>query len=208
MKRTFLAGLFLALAGLLFVAPAEAVLTMGPSGICPQTIGHAAVGTAGVGNATDCNLFITFNADGSITTTPGPQATYESIEDALIGVTNNTGTAITAFHLSGTGIGGFDGDGINVYTNGGNIPNNVNDTTGYGGLQAWFTNNTGNDLDVNFIGGIPANGGTAFFSLEEPALLNLVVNNNVPEPASLGVIGLGTLALGVSRRRRAKRSMA
>src|SRR6478736_3055796 len=104
---------FAALVGLaaLGSSPASAVV-MGPSGICPTTLGHTAVGSAGVGNAADCNLVITFNADGSIVTTAGPQSTFESVEDALIGVVNNSGHTIFSFNLDGgtSEIMGSDGD--------------------------------------------------------------------------------------------------
>lgn len=181
--------------------PAHAGLTMGPSGVCPTTAGHAPFGGGNVGNATDCNLFIDFNANGSIATTAGPQTTYDNVEDALIGVRNHTGSTIFSFNLSGSQIGDFDGDGIDGYANGGPIAPNALDLTGYGGPDAYFTNNTGNSLTVNFIHGIAA-GGSGFFSLEEPASLSLVVTA-APEPISMAILGSGLLGLGLVRRRRA-----
>lgn len=206
--------------GVMAASPASAALVYGASGICPATqVGstqHSAVGTAGLGNATDCNLVITFNANGSITTS-GPGGTFESIEDALIGVVNNTGHAITGFHLSNPGqvIMGFDGDGIDLYTfddspslHEQNIgPAGTNpDTTGYGGFNAWFTNIavTLDSGDVMFANGGIMAGHTDFFSLELPASLNLVVTNT-PEPASLALVGAGLAGLAM-RRRRAKKA--
>ncbi|MDE2183193.1 MAG: PEP-CTERM sorting domain-containing protein [Alphaproteobacteria bacterium] len=203
-------------------------LIYGSGGICPATqVGsyqHSAVGGAGLGSATACNLVITFNADGSIVTTSGPQADYESVEDTLIGVVNNSGHAITSFNLSNTGVRimGFDSDGIDIYTlftdpNGGPTPVETNigpagsntDTSGYGGYNAYFTNiSAGLDSGtVNFAnGGIP-NGGTDFFSLEEQASLNLQVNSNVPEPATLSLLAAGLLTAGGFRfRRKAKKA--
>jgi hypothetical protein len=187
-------------AGLAAMAMPANALTMGPSGVCPTTAGHGAFGSGGPGNATDCNLFIDFMANGSISTTAGPQTTFDSIEDSLIGVYNHTGSAIFSFNLAGLGIGGFDGDGIDGYANGGPIVSVAGDTTGYGGVNAFFTNNLGNSLTVNFVNGIAA-GGHDFFSLEEPASLSLVVTP-APEPVSMAILGTGLLGLGLVRRRR------
>lgn len=190
-------------------APASAAPTYGPSGVCPQTIGHVAVAGAGTGTATDCNLFITFNADGSITTTAGPQTTYENVEDALIGVINNSGHAITSFHLDGgaNDIFGFDGDGIDVYANGGNLSPVAgnSDTTGYGGFDAFFTNIVGNTGNVNFANGGIASGSHDFFSLEEPASLTLRVVQT-PEPLTLSVFGIGLLGAAALRRKSSKKA--
>jgi hypothetical protein len=178
------------------------------SGVCPTTVGHAAFGGGGVGNATDCNLFITFNANGSITTTAGPETTFDSIEDSLIGVINNTGSPIKSFVLNGGAVGifGFDGDGIDGYANGGPIVPAIGnpDTTGYGGLDAWFTGIVGNVGTVNFLGAGIAAGGHDYFSLEEPASLNLTVN--VPEPVTLSLFSAGLVGVAALRRRAKKKA--
>src|SRR6516162_2236816 len=63
-----------------------------------------------------CNVLITFNADGSITTTnPNPSLSYDNgHDDNMIGVVNNSGKAITSMQLNSasTDIFGFDGDGV------------------------------------------------------------------------------------------------
>jgi hypothetical protein len=148
-----------------------------------------------------CNLEITFNANGSITTAipVGASTTYDGVEDALIGVINNRSTAITSINLSGSNIGGFDGDGIDAYFGGPAVGNT--DTTGYGGPLGFFTNNLGNSLTVNFANGGIAPGTSTYFSLEEPASLSLVVNG-APEPISLALFGTGLLGVGLLRRRR------
>jgi hypothetical protein len=153
----------LALAPAVLMAPAEAS-PLQYAGVCPSTVGHVSAGTAGglVGNAPDCNLLIVFNADGSVTIS-GPGGAYESVEDALIGVVNNSGHTITSFGLTNPGVRifGFDGDGIDVYVlpPTGSIPPNMNDTSylrpqcqnfsapffdcdlaAYGGPLVWFTN--------------------------------------------------------------------
>jgi hypothetical protein len=128
------------------------------AGVCPQTNGHAISGSpiqGGTGDATDCNLLIVFNADGSITTTAGLQTTFEGIDDALIGVVNNSGHPVTSFALTGGAgddIFGFEGDGIDVYlcpasgscsASNFSIATNTSDVangnTGYGGPLAFFT---------------------------------------------------------------------
>lgn len=153
-----------------------------------------------------CNLIITYNADGSISTTApdGATANYDGMDDALIGVINNSGQVLNGFHLSGTGIGGFDGDGIDTFITGAEVAGNP-DTTGYGGPIAYFTDNTGDDLDVNFFGGL-ADGSSTYFSLEGPASLSLNAGpaNVVVEPAGVAVFGVGTLGLGLVGRRRSR----
>ncbi len=109
------------------------------NGVCPSTSGHSIEGTAGVGNATDCNLLIVFGPGGAITTTGTMAGTYETIDDSLIGVVNNSGQTLLNFTLSGPGDPfAFDIDGIDVYvcvpsdcsSPGSSIPNNSDDSTG------------------------------------------------------------------------------
>jgi hypothetical protein len=99
-------------------------------------------------------------------------------------------------------IGGFDGDGIDE-ANYLNIPHNSQDPSGYGGPNAFFTNNLGTSLVVNFITPIAASGGTDVFSLEEAVSLNNIVVG-IPEPSTwammlLGFAGLGFVAYRKSR---------
>jgi hypothetical protein len=85
---------------------------------------------------------------------------------------------------SGLAIFSFDGDGIVAY----GIPGNPRDSTGYGGPNVYFTNISA-DLTTgtaNFIVPIAANGGSAYFSLEEAissaTACSSVINNSVPKP--------------------------
>lgn len=175
------------------------------AGVCPNVLNEPAHGGGGTGTATDCNLLITFGSDGSIATEVGPQTDYEGIEDALIGVVNNTGKTLTSFNISGSNIFGFDGDGIDPYAHVGPVGSNP-DTTGYGGPLGYFTLFDNNNGVVNFADGI-ASGATAYFSLEEPISTSSLPEisapkSNVPAPSTLALLGLGAAGLGVARRRK------
>jgi hypothetical protein len=169
---------------------------------CPDTTTLTSHGGVLNGVATDCNLVITFNPNGSITTS-GPGGNYDGSEDALIGVINNSGHSISSFNISGSFIFGFDGDGIGAFIG----MNNANDPSGYGGPYAWFTNIVGYDNGtVNFEGGI-ANGASSFFSLEEAIdIAHPPVITGVPEPATLMLFGIGLAGVAGRFRRKAKKA--
>jgi hypothetical protein len=176
---------------------------------CPDTTTLTTHGGALNGVATDCNLVITFNSDGSITTS-GPGGNYDGSEDALVGVINNSGHTLSAFNISGSGIfslmePGPSGDGIGVFIG----STNALDSTWYGGPNAWFTGVTFGSPDigtVNFAGGI-ANGHTSFFSLEEPIdLSHPPVISGVPEPATFLLFGVGLAGVAGRFRRKTKKA--
>jgi hypothetical protein len=141
------------------------------------------------------------------TTNPGP---YDGSDDTYFGVINNSSTTLTSLTLSaapGVDAFGFDGDGINSssYLNITGL-----DTNGYGGPDATFSN-ISSDLSsgtVTFTPGIAGNGGTDYFSLEEPLAINtIVVTSGVPEPSTWAMMILGFIGFSfMSYRRNRKNS--
>src|SRR5262249_9236341 len=120
-----------------------------------------------------CNVLITFNANGSITTTnPNAALSYDSSgDDNLVGIINNTGQALTSVALFNAAVPIFslDGDGVCdptwTFASGG--PTFTCPASGgYAPTGVSFSITNDNAGVVNFSGGgIAAKGGTGFFSL-------------------------------------------
>lgn len=152
---------------------------------------------------TGCNTVITINANGSVTTTVPDSNPYEQSEDVLVGVKNNSSTAVGSLTLSGSGIFGFDGDGICTFTFVGSGYCSASQISGtdpgdYQGPTSTFSNfSTGNSGTVNFSPAIAANGGSTYFSLEGIPTANLTVSvgggpqSAVPAPSSITLLAVG-----------------
>ncbi len=190
-----------ALTFVLGAAPAFA----GPSP-CISTTGHGPAGIGGYGSSSGCQYLVTVNANGSITLT-NQSATngsnYESNEDVEVGVIDNyTAGTLSGLALTGYGIGNFENDGIDAY--GGT--SNARDTTGYGGPNTYFTNNTVNALNALFVTALTT-GQSTYFSLEEPPTIGSgslsVTGIPTPEPSSLALIGVAMLGIFMVRKRHA-----
>jgi hypothetical protein len=178
--------------------------------------GYTTIATSGAANAS-CNILITIAANGSISTSiPNSAVSYDSgLDDNVVGVVNNSSTAITSIHLSSTTfqIFGFDGDGIcggyNFVTTPGSATCGANQGNAnlYNPAGVSFSNIAGNLMsgNVNFLNGGIAPGGTGFFSLEDPVDLNLTVTPGVPEPSTLIMMGTGLAGFaGMVRRKFAR----
>lgn len=160
-----------------------------------------------IGSDTTCGIVITLNTGGTATITATGQGPYDGIEDTLVGVVNNSGGTVGSISLSGSNIFGFDFDGICTYTpftGSGYCSSLPAGSSGYEGPGTSFTITDANDGSVSFAGGL-ANGGTAYFSLEESlsaTSFTVTGTTGAPEPSSLLLIGSGVLSLlGLARRR-------
>ena len=108
---------------------------------------------------------------------------YDGADDTLVGIVNNSSTAITAITVSGPGSGlaGFDGDGICTYAagsaNGSGFAGDSycssaqmagTDPGDYAGPGTSFTldPNSQDDVEVDFTGNGLAAGNSTYFSLE------------------------------------------
>jgi hypothetical protein len=146
------------------------------------------------GADTDCGVIITITDTGATVSFTG-QGPYDSIEDTLVGVVNNSKVPIRAIVItSGQPVFALDGDGIDTY----GAPGNAMDTTRYGGPNSYFTgiNTAQTSGTVNFVIPIPP-GGSTYFSLEE-AITAATACTTVINNALTGPNGAGTQTISAS----------
>jgi hypothetical protein len=162
--------------------------------ICPAGNGSTPFPYNPDNSATGCNVVITIAANGAISVVIKDSNPYENSEDVLVGVQNNSSSSVTSLNLTGSGIFGFDGDGICTFTFvGSGYCSNTGykaDPLDYAGPTSTFNSSdpTGNTGKVLFNPGIAGNGGTTFFSLEGAPSASLV--------ATVGSTGTGATGLG------------
>jgi len=187
---------------LFLVACGASASLAGSTSSCPTASNGGSAYVASAGTLGSCNLVITYNANGSISTTLANPNAYDGVEDQLIGVVNNGPKTITSIALTnpGSDIFGFDGDGICSFTLSPSTTCNFDATSGnYAGSALGFSSTNFFDVGtVNFAG--ITTGSTGYFSLEGPASLNLVVGQT-PEPESWMLLGVGLFGLAFVAKR-------
>lgn len=140
-----------------------------------------------VGAAPSCDILLVVNSDQTITVTGNSSiGPYDGSDDTLVGIVNNSNSAISSITVSGPGSGlaGFDGDGICTYATGGTVGGSGSGFVGdsycdaqqlagtdpgdYSGPDNSFTldPNSKDDVEVDFNGKGLTAGGTSYFSLE------------------------------------------
>jgi hypothetical protein len=155
-----------------------------------------------VGSVTNCNTLLTLDQNGTVSLQILNSRPYDGSDDNLVGFLNNsTSLSVSKISLSGSGIFGFDGDGLSAFTGVTYAPD------GYAGPNTTFTITNVNTGFVNFTTPLQPGQG-AYFSLENaPSAGGFTVGTvtttpaTVPEPFTI----VGTLVGGAAAFRMRKR---
>lgn len=125
-----------------------------------------------IGAAPSCELLLVVNADNTVSVVGDPSVgPFDGSDDTLVGVVNDSSSAVAAVTVSGPGsdLSGFDGDGIcsgdyGTWTGSAGCPYGP---TGYEGPGTSFVTDSSlpDSAEVDFTGGL-APGKSAYFSLE------------------------------------------
>jgi hypothetical protein len=125
-----------------------------------------------IGASPGCEILLTVNANGTVSVQGDSSVgTFDGSDDTLIGIINNSATAVKAVTVSGPGsdLSGFDGDGIcsGDYGSWNGSAGCPYGPTGYEGPGTSFVTDPSlpDSAEVDFTGGL-APGGKAYFSLE------------------------------------------
>jgi hypothetical protein len=125
-----------------------------------------------IGASPGCEILLTVNANGTVSVQGDSSAgTFDGSDDTLIGIINNSATAVKAVTVSGPGsdLSGFDGDGIcsGDYGSWNGSAGCPYGPTGYEGPGTSFVTDPSlpDSAEVDFTGGL-APSGKAYFSLE------------------------------------------
>jgi hypothetical protein len=166
--------------------------------------------TAGGG----CNAVVTITTGGTTVTITNSNP-FEGADDSLVGIINNGTTPVSTITLTGSGISGWDGDGICTFGAGGEFADTFtsgssaycsasqlagNDPQDYYGPNMTFSNySSGDAVTVTFSPAI-AVGASTFLSLEGLPSASLTAapggTPTTPAPASIWLIAIGFCALG------------
>jgi len=127
-----------------------------------------------IGASPSCEILLVVNANGTVTVQGDASVgTFDGSDDTLVGIINNSATAVKAVTVSGPGsdLSGFDGDGIcsGNYGSWNGSAGCPYGRTGYEGPGTSFVTDPSlpDSAEVDFTGGL-APGGKAYFSLEGP----------------------------------------
>jgi hypothetical protein len=119
-----------------------------------------------VGASASCQILVVINADRSVSVLGDPAVTvYDGSDDTLVGVLNNSKTAVSAITVNGpgTGLAGLDHDGLCTY----NVAGCPFGPTSYEGPGTTIVTSAAlaDSAEIDFTGGLAA-GHSTYFSLE------------------------------------------